>query len=104
MSGSGINFNTWFKTMSTKAYISKILSKKLNISSNEGHNIVTNFINLIKEKSEIKKIKLKGFGTFNYYRTPKRKGRNPKTLESYIIAPRKKLVFAASNKIKKILN
>ena len=36
--------------------------------------------------------------------TVKRIGRNPKTKESYIIMPRKKLNFRGSNILKKFLN
>ncbi len=90
--------------MTNKLTVSKSLSKELNISLNESQNILEKFLKLIINNSKIKKVKVNGFGAFHYRTTPQRTGRNPKTLESYIIKPRKKLVFTVSDKIKKILN
>ena len=38
------------------------------------------------------------------HNSPKRLGRNPKTKESFIIPPRKKINFRASKKVKEDLN
>ena len=47
---------------------------------------------------------IKNFGSFNYKKTPKRIGRNPKTLEEFEIKARKKLTFRPAEEIKKTLN
>ena len=90
--------------MANKASISKVLSENLGITLAESSLITNSFLEIIKNNSFQKRIKLSGFGTFFVHRSPKRMGRNPKTKESYIIGARKKLNFKASNKIKEILN
>ena len=59
---------------------------------------------MIKTESIKKAVKIKNFGTFKVQTTQKRIGRNPKTKESYIIRPLKKLNFTSSNLVKKELN
>ena len=58
----------------------------------------------IPARSKSKSIKLSGFGTFSFKKTPKRTGRNPKTKDSYIIPSLNKLNFKSSNKVKKQIN
>ena len=88
----------------TKALISKLISNELGIPIDSSKDFINKFLYLIIKNSNSKKIKIGGFGTFNYHTSPERTGRNPKTLESYIIKPRKKLLFKPSKKIKGILN
>lgn len=90
--------------MSTKLSISKNLKNKLDISLNDSKVFFEIFLMLIKKESRSKKVKINGFGVFYFHITPNRIGRNPKTLESYIIRPTKKLIFKASSKTKEILN
>ena len=90
--------------MTTKKCISKNIASELGIPFEKSSDIVSSFINIIKKNSSDKTIKLSGFGSFFYHQTPKRVGRNPKTKESYIIEPIKKLNFRASNILRKILN
>ncbi len=90
--------------MTTKLFISRRISKKLNISINESKLLLDHFLNIIKTESKFKKIKLSGFGTFYTHTAPNRLGRNPKTLESYIIKSIKKLNYKASIKTKETLN
>ncbi len=87
-----------------KKYISKRISNSINIPINESKEILDKFLNTILSNSSSKKIKIKNFGTFNYVNTVQRFGRNPKTKESYIIKPMKKLLFKSSSILKKILN
>ena len=49
-------------------------------------------------------VKLSRFGSFNFKKTPKRLGRNPKTKDSYIIPVLNKLNFKPSTKIKENIN
>ena len=90
--------------MTTKLFISRKITKKLDISVNESKQLLDQFLNIIKTESKFKTIKLSGFGTFYTHTTPNRLGRNPKTLESYIIKPIKKLNYKASIKTRETLN
>lgn len=90
--------------MASKSSISKSVSKKIDIPLNEANSIVEKFITLLLHNSKKKKIKISNFGTFSIHNTKRRVGRNPKTMESYIIRPMKKLAFNASKNIKNILN
>ena len=47
---------------------------------------------------------MSNFGSFIYKKTPKRIGRNPKTLEEFVIKPRQKLTFKPSEEVKQNLN
>ena len=86
----------------TKNDIIKNINKNLSLSSSEASSIFESFLNLIKSKS--KSVKLSGFGTFSFKKTPKRAGRNPKTKDSYIIPELYKLNFKPSNKVKEQIN
>lgn len=88
----------------TKKKIVENLTSNLNISNKKSLQFANAFINLIKKNSWKYKIKIHDFGVFYVHKTPKRIGRNPKTKESYIIQPRSKICFKASNKTKSILN
>ena len=88
----------------TKKKIATTLTSSLGFSLKKSLKFTDAFINLIKKNSFKYKIKIHDFGTFNIHKTPKRIGRNPKTKESYIIPPRRKLSFKASDKTKNSLN
>ena len=77
------------------------INSKAHLSLNDSSLILDEFINLIKKRKEIK---ISGFGRFFLHTSPKRIGRNPKTKEEYQIPPRTKLIFKASEKLKKSLN
>ena len=51
-----------------------------------------------------KLVKISGFGTFEVIHTKQRIGRNPKTLEEYVIPSIQKVRFTLSPKLKKIIN
>ena len=87
-----------------KQNISKGISKKLSTTSADSLAFLDTLLSLVKSNSKLKIVKLSGFGSFNYKKTPARMGRNPKTEESYIIPELNKLKFKASNKIKEALN
>ena len=90
--------------MSTKSSISRNISNELGITLKDSKLLLDKFLLILKKESKFKKVKLSAFGTFSKHITPKRIGRNPKTLESYIINPTKKLIFKPSVKIKETLN
>ena len=80
------------------------ITKKSRISALEGSKILESFLLLIKSKAISKSVKLSGFGSFNFKKTPQRIGRNPKTRDSYIIPEMNKLNFKPSSKIKENIN
>ena len=88
----------------SKTNIIKNISKKSLVSSGDATIILESFLLLIKNKSKLRSVKLSGFGSFSFKKTPKRLGRNPKTKDSYIIPELNKLNFKPSNKIKEKLN
>ena len=87
----------------TKKDLAKNISKKLGLSQKDSLFFVQNFFKaLIDNKS--KNININKFGTFSYKKTPKRIGRNPKTLEEFSIKSRQRLTFQPSDKIKQTIN
>ena len=88
----------------TKNNIINYLKKNSSLSVGEASSIFESFLSVIKSKSKSKSVKLSGFGTFSFKKTPKRVGRNPKTLDSYIIPSVNKINFRPSKKIKDKIN
>ena len=88
----------------SKTNIIKNISKKSLVSSVDAKSILESFLSLIKNKSKSRLVKLSGFGSFGFKKTPERLGRNPKTKDSYIIPEHNKLHFKPSNKIKENIN
>ena len=87
-----------------KTNIIKNISKQSLVSSSDATSILESFLLLIKDNAKLKSVKLSRFGSFNFKKTPKRLGRNPKTKDSYIIPVLNKLNFQPSNKIKEKIN
>ena len=88
----------------TKRNIAKNISNELNRPVNDCLEIVDSFINLIKVNSLKNKVKINKFGTFEYKRTPKRLGRNPKTKQEFTINSFRRFVFSSAIELKKIIN
>ena len=88
----------------SKTNIIKNISKKSLISAADATSILESFLLSIKNKSKARLVKLSGFGSFSFKKTPQRLGRNPKTQDSYIIPELNKFNFKPSNKIKEKIN
>ena len=87
----------------TKKVLANNISQKLGLSQKDSLFFVQNFFKiLIDNRNSV--ININKFGTFSYKKTPKRVGRNPKTLEEFEIKSRKKLTFQLSDKIKQTIN
>ena len=87
----------------TKKDLGDNISKKLGLSKKDSLFFVQIFFNsLIENKAS--NININKFGTFSYRKTPKRFGRNPKTLQEFEIKPRQKFVFKPSIEIKQSIN
>ncbi len=87
-----------------KKNIIKKIVKDTALSNEDAYNVLELFLSSIKKYSRLNKVKISGFGSFGYKKTPQRIGRNPKTKDSYIIPELNKLNFMPSNKIKEKLN
>ena len=88
----------------TKKDIINNINKGSLLTIKDGTILLESFLISIKKQAKSNKVKLSGFGTFSFKKTPKRIGRNPKTSDSYIIPELNKLNFKPSNKIKENLN
>ena len=87
-----------------KKDIVKNISSKAQIPNKISQKLFKSFLYLVTSKSKTHSVKISNFGTFYYHQTPKRKGRNPKTKEEFVINPRLKLSFKPSGKIKNLIN
>ena len=87
----------------TKKDLANNISTKLGLSQKDSSFLVQHFFKILVD-NKTSYININRFGTFSYKKTPKRVGRNPKTLEEFQIKPRQKLTFKPSDKIKQNIN
>jgi len=87
----------------TKKHLVKNISKKIGLSQKDSLFFVNSFFKSIVDNHKLG-INISNFGSFIYKKTPKRIGRNPKTLEEFEIKARKKLTFRPAEEIKKSIN
>ena len=89
----------------TKAKIIDAIYEKTNRNRSEIKAIVESLLDLMKQA--VKKdhsLLISGFGKFEAYDKRARRGRNPQTNQSIILAPRKVVVFRLSRKFRAELN
>ena len=92
------------KNFTRKDFSNKIY-QNLGFSKNYSSTIIDNFFEtLIQELVKSHKIQISSFGTFKVINKRERIGRNPKTKEKAIIAPRKVVTFKPSLLVKEKLN
>ena len=87
-----------------KKDFSKDLSFKKGFPISYSNRILENLLDVLKEKIIEGSLNLKNIGTFRLLEKKERIGRNPKTLENFIITKRKSLSFKASKRIVNLLN
>jgi len=87
----------------TKKNLVTNISKKLGLSQKDSLFFINSFFKSIIDNHR-HGINISNFGSFIYKKTPKRIGRNPKTLEEFEIKARKKLTFKPAEEIKKSIN
>ena len=87
----------------TRKDLAKNISKKLGLSQKDSLFFVQEFFKVLADCKSTN-ININKFGTFLYKKTPKRVGRNPKTLQEYEIRPRQKLTFKPSEEVKQNIN
>jgi integration host factor subunit alpha len=89
----------------TKKDLSTVLKRELKLSLEISDSLVDEFFGVIKLTLKSQKgLKLCGFGTFETFKTKERMGRNPKTMESFLIPVRNKVRFSSTAKAKYFLN
>ncbi|MDC1100463.1 HU family DNA-binding protein [Gammaproteobacteria bacterium] len=88
----------------SKKDISKNISTKAQIHNKCSEKFLNSFIAIITNYSKKNHVKISNFGSFYMKESPARKGRNPKTMESYNIPKTRKLNFNTSQKIKELIN
>ena len=88
----------------TKEQLSKNISVECNIPLEISREFVNNFFLIQKNILLTHNIKINKFGSMYKKITPSRPGRNPKTMDQYLIPEKLRIRFKASNKIKKLLN
>ena len=87
----------------TKKVLAQNISQKLGLSQKDSLFFVNSFFKVLTDNRNTI-ININKFGTFSYKKTPKRIGRNPKTLQEFQIKSRQKLTFKPSEEIKKNIN
>ena len=89
----------------TKKDLSVSIKEEFNLSSEQGSIIVDEFFaSLSIAMKSNSMVKISGFGTFKKFNTKARVGRNPKTMDSFLIPSKQKMKFLPSSKIRNILN
>ncbi|MAZ46388.1 MAG: transcriptional regulator [Rickettsiales bacterium] len=87
----------------TKKDLANNISEKLGLSQKDSLFFVKNFFKILID-NKTSNININKFGTFLYKKTPKRIGRNPKTLQEFEIKSRQKLTFKPSDEVKQNIN
>ena len=85
----------------TKKDLANNISNKMRLSKKDSLLLVQHFFKTLIQNNNIN---INKFGTFTLKKTPKRIGRNPKTLQEFEIRPRQKLTFKPSEEVKQNIN
>jgi integration host factor subunit alpha len=88
-----------------KEKLTILLQTQLGMSRNESRYTVDQLFKIMKDTlSRGEDLLVSGFGKFSVRQKKARRGRNPQTKESLIIASRKVVVFKASGVLRKRIN
>ena len=88
----------------TKNDLIKLLSIKTGFSKNISKKLIDDLLYILIQNLLEGKLVLKNFGVFKIIKKKKKKGRNPKTKEEFIINARKSLTFLPSKQMSDLLN
>ena len=89
----------------TKAQLIKSIQNQFGLPQNKSTEIFESFLEIIKASLENgEDVMISGFGKFCVNGKNERRGRNPKTGESIILAPRKVVTFRYSLRLKNKIN
>jgi len=88
-----------------KAEIIKSIQNQFGLPQDKSTDIFESFLEIIKASLENgEDVMISGFGKFCVNKKNERKGRNPKTGESIILAPRKVITFRYSSRLRNKIN
>jgi integration host factor subunit alpha len=88
-----------------KADIIDLVHKKIGFSRHEAADVVETTLDVVKEALQKgERVQIVGFGSFVVRPKKERVGRNPKTGEEIVIAPRKVLTFKPSKILRDMVN
>ena len=89
----------------TREDIAEFINQEFGLTKKDCNDLVNDIIEeIISGLNEHKVVKIHNFGTFKLKRKNSRIGRNPKTKEEVIIAPRNVISFLSSKHILRKLN
>jgi integration host factor subunit alpha len=89
----------------TKERLITDLQTQLSLDKQESRQLVDRLLEIIKDTlAQGEELLITGFGKFSVRQKKERRGRNPQTRESLILAARKVLVFKASGVLRARLN
>ena len=88
-----------------KADIIDLVHEKIGFSRHEAAEVVETTLDIVKEALQKgERVQIVGFGSFVVRPKKERIGRNPKTGEEIVIAPRKVLTFKPSKILRDLVN
>jgi integration host factor subunit alpha len=89
----------------TKDKLVTRIQNHLGMSKQESRQVLDRLLEIMKDTlSRREELLISGFGKFSVRQKNERKGRNPQTKESLILAARKVLVFRASGVLRQRMN
>ena len=89
----------------TKKKLTLHLQAQLGMSKQESVQVVERLLEIMRDTlSQGEDLLISGFGKFSVKEKRMRRGRNPQTKESLMIAPRKEVVFKSSGVLRKRIN
>jgi integration host factor subunit alpha len=89
----------------TKDKLTVLLQTQLGMSRQEARQVIDRLFKIIKDTlSQGEDLLISGFGKFSVRQKKARRGRNPQTKKSLIIASRKVVVFKASGVLRQRLS
>jgi len=89
----------------TKAHIAKAIHDRLHFTNDRSAQVVDSLLEIIKQTLERgEDVLISGFGKFCVKNKRERRGRNPKTGEDLMLAPRKVIVFICSGVLRDKVN
>ena len=89
----------------TKDKLISRLQTQMDISKQESRQLMDRLLEIIKDTlARGEELLISGFGKFSVRQKKERRGRNPQTKESLVLAARKVLVFKASGVLRERIN
>ncbi|QXK92242.1 integration host factor subunit alpha [Neoehrlichia mikurensis] len=89
----------------TKAKIAEVINKEVGLSREDSLSIVGEILEeMVLSLTKEHILKISSFGTFKVYKKKERIGRNPRTLENFIIKEHNTISFYPSVLVKQFIN